>query len=131
MSLDQCHSTVGEKPVKKPRSVTNDQIGVDGRKYWRGLDDAADTPEFRDWLEKELPTDASRLLEGSRRTFLKLMGASVALAGAATLPGCRRPDHKIYPYSRAVPEDVVPGKSVYFATSMALPGGAVEGLLVE
>ncbi len=131
MSLDQCHSTVGEKPVKKARSVTNDQIGVDGRKYWRGLDDAADTPEFRDWLEKELPTDASRLLEGSRRTFLKLMGASVALAGAATLPGCRRPDHKIYPYSRAVPEDVVPGKCVYFATSMALPGGAVEGLLVE
>jgi MoCo/4Fe-4S cofactor protein with predicted Tat translocation signal len=131
MSLDQCHSTVGEAPVLKPRSVTNEQIGVDGRKYWRGLEDAADAPEFREWLEKELPTDASRLLDSSRRTFLKLMGASVALAGAATLPGCRRPDHKIYPYSRAVPEDVVPGKSIYFATSIALPGGAVEGLLVE
>ncbi len=131
MSLDQCHSTIGEVPVKKARAVGNDQIGVDGRTYWRGLEDAADAPEFRDWLEKELPTDASRLLEGSRRTFLKLMGASVALAGAATLPGCRRPDHKIYPYSRSVPEDVVPGKSVYFATSIALPGGAVEGLLVE
>jgi molybdopterin-containing oxidoreductase family iron-sulfur binding subunit len=133
MSLDQCHSTDGEveTPDARARSVSSEQIGVDGRKYWRGLEDAADAPEFRDWLEKELPTDASRLLESSRRSFLKLMGASVALAGAATLPGCRRPDHKIYPYSRAVPEDVVPGKSVYFATSIALPGGAVEGLLVE
>lgn len=131
MSLDQCHSTVGELPVKKPRAFASTQIGTDGGAYFRGLEDAADTPEFRDWLEKEMPTDASRLLESSRRSFLKLMGASVALAGAATLPGCRRPDHKIYSYSRAVPEDVVPGKSQYYATSLCLPGGAVEGILVE
>lgn len=92
MSLDQCHSTVGEQSVLKPRAATHEEVGVTGKKYWRGLEDASDAPEFRDWLEKELPTDASRLLESSRRTFLKLMGASVALAGAATLPGCRRPD---------------------------------------
>jgi molybdopterin-containing oxidoreductase family iron-sulfur binding subunit len=131
MSLDQCHSTIDAQPARKPRSVSHEQVGVDGRKYWRGLEDAADTPEFRDWLEKEFPTDASRLLASSRRTFLKLMGASVALAGAATLPGCRRPDHKIHSYSRSVPEDVVPGKSEYYATSLCLPGGAVEGILCE
>jgi molybdopterin-containing oxidoreductase family iron-sulfur binding subunit len=131
MSLDQCHSTVDAKPVLKPRSVSHEHVGVDGRKYWRGVEDAADTPEFRDWLEKEMPTDASRLLESSRRTFLKLMGASVALAGAATLPGCRRPDHKIHSFSRTVPEDIVPGKSQFYATSICLPGGAIEGILCE
>ncbi len=138
MSLDQCHSTIGDEATSggtaaalAPRTFTSTQVGTDGRTYHRGLEDAADTPEFRDWLEKEMPTDASRLLESSRRTFLKLMGASVALAGAATLPGCRRPDHKIYSYSRAVPENVVPGKSQYYATSLCLPGGAVEGVLVE
>lgn len=131
MSLDQCHSTVGELPAAKPRSVSNTEIGVTGKAYWRGLDDVADTPEFRDMLEKEFPSGASQLLESSRRTFLKLMGASVALAGAATLPGCRRPDHTILPYSKEVPEDVIPGKSLYYATSVALPGGAVEGLVVE
>ena len=67
----------------------------------------------------------------TRRTFLKLMGASVALAGAATIPGCRRPDHKIMAFSREVPEDMVPGKPVYYATSMPLPGGGADGLLIE
>jgi molybdopterin-containing oxidoreductase family iron-sulfur binding subunit len=131
MSLDQCHSTVGEKPVVKPRAVAHEGVGVTGRKYYRGLDDLADTASFREWLERELPDGASRLLDSSRRTFLKIMGASVALAGAATLPGCRRPDHKIYPYSRAVPEEVIPGKAIYYATSLALPGGTVEGVVVE
>ncbi|MGQ0626712.1 MAG: 4Fe-4S dicluster domain-containing protein [Phycisphaerales bacterium] len=59
------------------------------------------------------------------------MGAGLALAGATTIPGCRRPDHKILPYSRTVPEGIIPGKSLYYATSMPLPGGGAEGLLVE
>ena len=131
MSLDQCHSTVGETSLPKRRTVSSAQVGVTGQAYWRGLDDVADTPEFRDLLEREFPSGASRLLESSRRTFLKLMGASVALAGAATLPGCRRPDHKIFEFSKDVPEEVVPGRSLYYATSVQLPGGAVEGLIVE
>ncbi|MFN7021922.1 MAG: TAT-variant-translocated molybdopterin oxidoreductase, partial [Phycisphaerales bacterium] len=131
MSMDQCHSTVGEKAVVKPRTFANTQVGVNGRAYWRSVEDLADTGEFRDWLEREFPEGASRLLDSSRRTFVKLMGASLALAGAATLPGCRRPDHKIMPYSREVPEEIIPGKPLYFATSVHLPGGAVEGLLVE
>jgi MoCo/4Fe-4S cofactor protein with predicted Tat translocation signal len=131
MSMDQCHSTVGELPVTKPRVFPITQTGVTGKAYWRSLDELADTPDFRDWLEREFPSGASRLLDSSRRTFVKLMGASLALAGAATLPGCRRPDHKILPYSRNVPEEIIPGKPLYFASSMHLPGGAVEGVLVE
>jgi len=131
MSMDQCHSTVGEQAAIKPRTASHAQVGVTGKAYWRSLDDLSDTPQFRDWLEKEFPTDASRLLESSRRTFLKIMGASVALAGAATIPGCRRPDHKIYPYSKNVPEDIIPGKALFYATSVALPGGSVEGVLCE
>jgi molybdopterin-containing oxidoreductase family iron-sulfur binding subunit len=62
-----------------------------------------------------------------RRTFMALMGASMALGGLAT--GCRRPKEKIYPYTRR-PEDMVDGKSTYYATSVALYGTAI-GLLVE
>ena len=130
-TIDQCPSSVKEgKPSRKARVA--DAIGVgNGQRFWRGLDDLADTGEFREFLEKEFPAGASELLDGSRRTFLKLMGAGLALAGAATVPGCRRPDHKIMPYSRFVPEEVVPGKPLYFATSVPLPGSGAEGLLIE
>lgn len=131
MSLDQCHSTIGEKPAQTPRSITHEQVGVTGAKYWRSLEDLADEPDFREFLDREFTNDPSRLFESSRRNFLKVMGASVALAGAATLPGCRRPDHKIYSYSKNTPEDQVPGKATYFATSMPLPGGGCEGLIVS
>ena len=62
---------------------------------------------------------------------MQLMGGALALAGAATLPGCRRPDHKIMTYSRDVPEEIVPGKPLYYATSMPISGGGAAGLLVE
>jgi molybdopterin-containing oxidoreductase family iron-sulfur binding subunit len=129
---DQCPSSVKQgKPAKKPRASTPETVGVRGQKYWRGLEDLADTPVFREALEREFPSGASELLEGSRRTFLKLMGASLALAGVSTLPACRRPDHKILPYSRSVPEEIIPGKPLFYATSMPLPGGGAEGLLIE
>lgn len=137
-AFDQCHSTLPghEHPLPRHKArAPHTRVGVTGRAYWRSLDDLTDTPEFRDWMEKEFPTDASVLMGAAggetRRTFLKLMGASVALAGAATIPGCRRPDHKIMPYSKVVPEEVIPGKSMYYATSMPLPGGGAEGLLIE
>ncbi len=63
----------------------------------------------------------------SRRGFLKLMGASMALAGLA---GCtKQPDEPIYPYVKA-PEDLVLGKPLYFASAHPLPTGAVP-LLVK
>ena len=107
------------------------RVGGTNTPMWRSLDEVADTPEFRDFLEKEFPSGASDLLETSRRDFMKVMGAGLALAGAATIPGCRRPDHKIMPYSATVPEEVIPGKPLYYATSMPLPGGGAEGLLAE
>ncbi|MEC9373839.1 MAG: 4Fe-4S dicluster domain-containing protein, partial [Planctomycetota bacterium] len=72
----------------------------------------------------------SELLGESRRTFLKVMSASLALAGVALMPGCRRPEHKIMPYARD-PEHIIPGKALYYATAMACTAGSAEGLLVE
>jgi MoCo/4Fe-4S cofactor protein with predicted Tat translocation signal len=53
------------------------------KRYWRSLGELSDTPEFREWLEHEFPAGAAELKgdEWSRRSFLKLMGASIALAG--------------------------------------------------
>ena len=89
-----------------------------GRKYWRSVGELNDTPEFRGWLEREFPAGAAEM-EGdglSRRNFLQLMGASLALAGFG-LSGCRRPEAYLVPYTKAV-EWEIPGKNVFFATTM-------------
>src|SRR5215212_2920685 len=62
----------------------------------------------------------------SRRQFLQLMGAAVALAGGACTTA---PREKIVPYVRA-PEDLVPGRPLFYATAASL-GGYGEGVLVE
>ena len=126
--LEQCPST---KDSERTPEVAAHAGGVTGRRYWRSLDEASGTKQFREFVEREFPAGASELLGESRRDFVKLMGASVALAGAATLPGCRRPEHHIMPYSAVVPEQVIPGKALYYATAMPLPGGGAEGLLAE
>ncbi len=95
-----------------------------GRKYWRGLDHMADTPEFREWLEREFPQGASELTDPvSRRHFVKIMSASLALAGVG-LTGCRRPEAKILPFSRQ-PENYIHGVPQYYATAMPTRGGAI------
>jgi MoCo/4Fe-4S cofactor protein with predicted Tat translocation signal len=105
---------------------------------WRSPEEYLNSPDFRDWIEREFPAGASELSRAedngggeTRRDFLKLMGASLALAGAATIPGCRQPDHKIMPYAQNPPEEVIPGKPLYYATSFPRPDGGAEGLLVE
>jgi MoCo/4Fe-4S cofactor protein with predicted Tat translocation signal len=102
--------------------------GVKGKKFWRSLDELADTPEFRAAVEREFPSAAQEWIDPvSRRGFLKIMGASMALAGLA---GCtKQPDEPIYPYVKA-PEDLVLGKSMYFATAHPFTTGAVP-LLVK
>ena len=99
-----------------------------GPDYWRSLDEVADTPEFRELLHREFPEGATEWTDPvGRREFLKLMGASLALAG---LTACRsQPSDKIVPYARA-PEEVIPGKPLFFATAVTL-GGCAVGLLVE
>jgi len=99
-----------------------------GPEYWRSLDELADTPEFQELLHREFPQGASEFLDPvSRRTFVKLMGASLALAGVTACT--RQPAEKIVPYVRQ-PEEIVPGMPLYFATAMPLAGYATP-LLVE
>jgi molybdopterin-containing oxidoreductase family iron-sulfur binding subunit len=99
---------------------------VTGRRYWRSLDELADTPEFKDWLHREFPTGASEMEDGqSRRNFLKIMSASFALAGVATLgAGCRRPEEKLEPFGKQL-ENYTFGEAQYFATAMPTRTGAV------
>ncbi len=130
MTTDQCPSTIGK--IDPPASADTQALAQPaGERVWRSLDEYSQAPVFREFVEREFPKGASELLEQSRRTFVKLMGASLALAGAAALPGCRRPDHKILTYSSEVPEEIVIGMPLYYATSMPIPGGGAYGLLVE
>jgi molybdopterin-containing oxidoreductase family iron-sulfur binding subunit len=99
-----------------------------GREYWRSLEAVAETPEFQQYLHREFPENASEWLDPvGRRSFLKLMGASLALAGVSACT--RQPDEMIVPYVRQ-PEELVPGKPLFFATAMPLAGTGM-GLLVE
>jgi MoCo/4Fe-4S cofactor protein with predicted Tat translocation signal len=96
------------------------------KKYWRSLDELADTPEFREFVEREFPQQAEEWNDPfERRTFLKLMGASLALAG---LSACAfQPPEKIVPYVTQ-PEEEVPGKALFFATASSLGGIATPVL---
>ncbi|HEV2834037.1 MAG TPA: TAT-variant-translocated molybdopterin oxidoreductase [Pyrinomonadaceae bacterium] len=98
-----------------------------GKKYWRSLDELADTPVFREFVAREFPQQAEGWDDPvERRTFLKLMGASLALAG---LSGCVfQPPEKIVPYVKQ-PEDHVPGKALFFATAAPLLGVATPILV--
>lgn len=93
-----------------------------GKKYWRSLEELADTPVFREFVEREFPQQAEGWLDPiERRTFIKLMGASLALAG---LTGCVfQPPEKIVPNVKQ-PEEYVPGKALFFATAAPLFGAA-------
>ena len=96
-----------------------------GKRYWRGVGELSDTPEFRDWLEREFPAGTAELKddEWSRRGFLKLMGASMALAGFG-LNSCRRPEAHLVPFTKSA-EWTIPGKALYYATAMPRRTGAL------
>jgi molybdopterin-containing oxidoreductase family iron-sulfur binding subunit len=102
--------------------------GKKGKRYWQSIDELAGTPEFEAAVAKEFPDAAQEWVDPvSRRGFLKLMSASLALAGLA---GCtKQPDEPIYPYVKQ-PEDLVLGKSNYFATAHPFATGGVP-LLVK
>lgn len=97
------------------------------RTYWKSLNELAKNEEFVKAAEREFPKEASELKDGlSRRNFLQIMGASVALAGLAS---CRKPVQRILPH-RQQPEHMIPGVPLYYATSMPFKD-SVYGLLVE
>ncbi len=108
-------------------------------RYWRSLDELAQHPELSRQQQNEFPKDASEFPAAapadangdnvSRRGFLKVMAAPLALAG---LSGCglvRKPVRNIYPYAQQ-PEGMVTGKADYYATTHTFGGEAV-GLLVK
>src|SRR5215472_13912812 len=89
-----------------------------GRTYWRSLDELADTPEFREWVEREFPAGASEWTDPvSRRHFVRIMSASFLLGGLGLAgSGCRRPVEKIFPFGQ-MPENYVHGVPQYYATA--------------
>ena len=97
--------------------------------YWRSLEQLAETPEFLEFLHREFPRQAADWDESfGRRGFMKLMAASLSLAGAT---GCllRQPEEKIVPYVRQ-PEGIVPGDELFYASATML-GGYAQGVLVS
>ena len=103
--------------------------GKTGKRFWKNLDELADTPAFQELMQEEFPRQASGgewVNSVSRRGFMKVMGASFALAGLA---GCtKQPDEAIYPYIKQ-PEDLVLGTPMYFATAHPFPTGAIPVLI--
>jgi molybdopterin-containing oxidoreductase family iron-sulfur binding subunit len=97
-------------------------------KYWRSLEELASTAEFRAFVEDEFPNRTPDWNDpASRRRFLTLMGASVALAGASACTV--QPKEVIVPYVRQ-PEQFVSGNPLFYATAMGV-AGVSTGLLVE
>jgi molybdopterin-containing oxidoreductase family iron-sulfur binding subunit len=100
-----------------------------GRQFWRTLEELAESPELAEELRAEFPRQADVWIEQfSRRKFLALAGASLALAGVSGC-GVQPPQEKIMPYVKA-PELLTPGKPQFYATAMT-HAGHVTGLLVE
>ena len=106
--VEGCGSTPrdgGETPVVPAR-----------REYWRSLDDLKGSEDFRAWMHREFPSNADLLEGDDRRQFMKLMGASFALAGLGAA-ACRRiPEQKIVPYATR-PQERIPGAFMNYASS--------------
>ena len=102
--------------------------GAGSRRYWKSLDELERTPAFLEFLHREFPEQASMLEDPrGRREFMTLMGASLGLAGLAACT--KQPTEKIFPYGRQ-PEQLVPGRPLFFATAAGHDGYA-RGILVE
>ena len=129
VEMDKSKASLAENEAPLTLKQVREKLkGTTGKKLWRSIDELQNTPEFQAAVEREFPAAAQEWVDPvSRRGFLKVMGASMALAGLA---GCtKQPDEPIYPYVKA-PEDLVLGKPMYFATANPLPSGAVP-LLVK
>jgi molybdopterin-containing oxidoreductase family iron-sulfur binding subunit len=115
--------------------LSKSDVAADGQpRFWRSQADLRNTAAHQAIVKDEFypgATDRSDLEDDpgpSRRSFMKIMGASMALAGVG-LSGCRRPVETVLPYARK-PEDIVPGIPNFYATAMPMDG-YVQGLLVE
>jgi len=118
------------KPAKMTLAEVRAKLeGKTGRRFWKNLDELSDSPQFQELMQEEFPRQAGAgewVDSVSRRGFLKVMGASFALAGLA---GCtKQPDEPIFPYVKQ-PEDLILGKPMYFATAHPFPTGAIPVLV--
>jgi len=125
---DVCPSKRGQLNLDSVRAQIEEASRKSGPEYWRSLEELAGSAEFQEALHREFPKGASEWVDSvSRRGFLKVMGASMALAG---MTGCvKLPLEPIVPYVRQ-PEDVIPGRPMFYATAMTL-GGYANPILVE
>src|SRR5579863_7476644 len=130
---DVCPSQKGKLNLASVReridaATAHDAAEKTGPEYWRSLEELAGSEEFQQALHREFPKGASEWVDSvSRRGFLKVMGASLGLAG---MTGCvRLPLEPIVPYVRQ-PENVIPGRPMFYATACTL-GGYASPLLVE
>jgi molybdopterin-containing oxidoreductase family iron-sulfur binding subunit len=124
-------------PESEPGKESRTELIPFGKRYWRGMEELIElqsrgadaTGLTEDWF-REFPNDAAEWTDPlTRRQFLVLMGASLALAGVSGCSVQPAPAKKILPYVRQ-PSGIVPGRTLYFATAMTL-GGFATGLLVE
>lgn len=117
------HSSVG---TQGSHSSVADNQNAQG--YWRSLNELDKTPDFQQFLEREFPKAASEFPSGvSRRRWVQLMSASIALSGAA---GCRYGPEKIAPFVIR-PENTLSGVPKFYATSFELAGRAVNLLVTN
>jgi MoCo/4Fe-4S cofactor protein with predicted Tat translocation signal len=125
-----CPSKKGQLDLDSVRSEIEraDAATQSGPEYWRSLEELAASADFQDALHREFPKGASEWVDSvSRRGFMKVMGASLGLAG---MTGCvKLPFEPIVPYVRQ-PEEVIPGRPMFYATAMTL-GGYANPILVE
>jgi MoCo/4Fe-4S cofactor protein with predicted Tat translocation signal len=113
LSLDDAHARLAE---------------TKGPEFWRSLEELAGSPEWQEMMHREFPKGASEWLDSvSRRGFLKLMGASLAMAGMTACT--KQPLEPIVPYVRQ-PEELIPGRPMFYATAFTM-GGYAAPLLVE
>jgi len=122
-------STQNAKPTTFDLEALRAKLaGAHGPAFWRSLDEVAETPEFQEYIDNEFTKGTSEWTDPvSRRRLMQLLGASLGLAG---LTACtKQPPEKVVPYVR-VPEEIVPGKPLFFATATTL-GGFAQGVIVE
>jgi MoCo/4Fe-4S cofactor protein with predicted Tat translocation signal len=120
------------EPPKKPspdlQALREKLAAGRGPAFWRTLDEAAESEDLREYVEQEFPSLSGQIPQGvDRRSLLKVMGASLAMAGAAACT--KQPKELIVPYVRQ-PENIIPGVPLFYATAMPVAGYA-RGLLVE
>ena len=125
LAEDICPGKRGALDLDTARARVADTKGPE---FWRSLQELAGSEEFQEMLHREFPKGASEWVDSvSRRGFLKLMGASLAMAGMTACT--KQPLERIVPYVRQ-PEEVIPGRPMFYATAFTL-GGYASPVLVE